>query len=60
MQLSNGVDDRVYTVEFCQGCVVGVIEDRKPKLLRDYMKTEDGRYIPNYGTLVEYVDYEVL
>ena len=57
---SDVLDDRVYTVEFRQGCVVGVIEDRNPKLLRDYMRTEEGRYIPNYGTLVEYVDDEVL
>lgn len=54
------LDDEVYTVEFRQGCVVGVREDRNPKLLRDYMRTREGRYIPNYGTLVEYVDDEVL
>ena len=54
------LDDRVYTVEFRQGCVVAVINDRKPKLLRDYMRTKEGEYIPNYGTLVEYVDDEVL
>lgn len=59
-QGSDVLDDRVYTVEFHQGCVVGVIKDRNPKLLRDYMRTKEGRYIPNYGTLVEYVDDEVL
>jgi hypothetical protein len=57
---SDVLDDRVYTVEFRQGCVVAVINDRNPKLLRDYMKTKEGEYIPNYGTLVEYVDDEVL
>lgn len=54
------LDDEVYTVEFRQGCVVGVREDRNPKLLRDYMRTREGRYIPNYGTLVEYDGDEVL
>lgn len=54
------LDDEVYTVEFRQGCVVGVREDRNPKLLRDYMRTREGRYIPNYGTLIEYVDDKVL
>ena len=57
---SDVLDDPVYTVEFRQGCVVGVIEDRNPKLLRDYMKTVEGRYISNYGNHVEYVDDEVM
>ena len=57
---SDVLDDKVYTVEFRQGCVVAVTEDRNPKLLRDYMKTKEGRYVPNYGTIIEYVDDEVL
>lgn len=49
-------DDLEYTVAFEQGCVVGVRPERNAKVLRGYMKTVGGKYISNYGNLVEYPD----
>lgn len=48
--------DLVHTVAFEQGCVVGVHPERNAKILRGYMKTAEGKYISNYGNLVEYPD----
>lgn len=48
--------DLEYTVAFEQGCVVGVRPERNAKVLRGYMKTVGGKYISNYGNLVEYPD----
>lgn len=48
--------DLKYTVAFEQGCVVGVRPERNAKVLRGYMKTVEGKYISNYGTLAEYPD----
>ena len=50
------LSDFEYTVAFEQGCVVGVRPERNAKVLRNYMKTAEGKYISNYGTLVEYPD----
>ena len=49
-------DEYEYTVAFEQGCVVGIRPERNPRVLRGYMKTKEGKYICNYGTLVEYPD----
>jgi len=48
--------DLVHTVAFEQGCVVGVHPERNAKVLRGYMKNVEGKYISNYGPLVEYPD----
>ena len=54
--IPDSFSDIEYTVAFEQGCVVGVRPERNAKVLRNYMKTAEGKYISNYGSLMEYPD----
>lgn len=59
------IDDGLFEITFEQGCVVARyisgrgVEDMDPKVLRNYMRTEQGRYICNYGPLTVYPDNTV-
>lgn len=55
----------VFAVAFEQGCFVakyitgGGVEAMNPLVLRNFMETKEGRYISNYGNLVEYPNNRV-
>lgn len=60
------LDDGLYEVAFEQGAVMGKylgghgVEAENPRVLRNWMETEEGKYISNYGTLTVYPDNKVL
>lgn len=60
------LDDALYEVAFEQGAVMGKylgghgVEAENPRVLRNWMETEEGKYISNYGTLTVYPDNKVL
>ncbi len=59
-------DDGLYEIAYEHGAVVAKyieghgVEAENPQLLRNYIETEEGRYISNYGNLTVYKNDVVL
>ncbi len=60
------LDDGLYEIAYEHGAVVAKyieghgVEAENPRLLRNYIETEEGRYISNYGILTVYKNDVVL
>ena len=60
------LDDGLYEIDFDHGAVVANyieghgVEAENPRLLRNWIETEEGRYISNYGNLTVFTNNVVL
>lgn len=56
-RLSDELDDEIWVIEFDHGSFIGrsLKENHRTRILRDYLERREGEYIPNYGTVYEFV-----
>ena len=51
------LEDEIWVIEFDHGSFIArsLKESHRTRILRDYLETREGKYIPNYGTVREFV-----
>jgi len=56
-RLTDELRDEIFVIEFDHGAFIGrsLKENHRTRILRDYLERREGEYIPNYGSVYEFV-----
>lgn len=56
-RLTDELEDETWVIEFDYGSFIArsLKESHRTRILRDYLERREGKYIPNYGTVYEFV-----
>lgn len=56
-RLSDELSDEIFVIEFDHGAFIGrsLKKNHLTRILRDYLERREGEYIPNYGSVYEFV-----
>lgn len=56
-RLTEELDDEIWVIEFDHGSFIArsLKESHRTRILRDYLERREGKYIPNYGPVYEFV-----
>lgn len=56
-RLTDELRDEIFVIEFDHGAFIGrsLNERHRTRILRDYLERREGEYIPNYGSVYEFV-----
>ena len=56
-RLTEELDDEIWVIEFDHGAFIArsLKENHRTRILRDYLERREGKYIPNFGPVYEFV-----
>ena len=56
-RLTEELDDEIWVIEFDHGTFIArsLKENYRTRILRDYLERREGKYIPNFGNVYEFV-----
>jgi hypothetical protein len=56
-RLTEELDDEIWVIEFDHGAFIArsLKENHRTRILRDYLERREEKYIPNFGTIHEFV-----
>ena len=57
-RVTDELDDEIWVIEFDHGSFIArsLKENHRTRILRDYLERREGKYIPNFGPVYEFVN----